>query len=243
MGKKKHVHTIATAHLDTIWNWDFERTVKNYIPQTLNWNFHLFKKLPEYVFNFEGAYRYELMEEYYPEQFEKLKEYVAKGNWYPCGAGWENGDVNVPSPEALFRNFLLGNEYFNEKFGIRSRDVFLPDCFGFGYALPSIARHSNLYGFTTQKLSWGSTYGQPFDIGKWYGPDGKYIIASIKMHNYVAVLDNLRKNKAIKEKLAESETHGLNATEIFHGIGDRGGGPLPISIRNLRNHSGKFNRT
>lgn len=243
MGKKKHVHTIATAHLDTIWNWDFERTVKNYIPQTLNWNFHLFEKCPDYVFNFEGAYRYELMEEYYPEQFEKLKEYVAKGSWYPCGAGWENGDVNVPSPEALFRNFLLGNEYFNEKFGIRSRDVFLPDCFGFGYALPSIARHSNLYGFTTQKLSWGSTYGQPFDIGKWYGPDGKYIIASIKMHNYVAVLNNLRKNKAIKEKLAESETHGLDATEIFHGIGDRGGGPLPISVRNLRKNMKKNDKS
>lgn len=239
MGKKKHVHTIATAHLDTVWNWDFERTVKNYIPQTLNWNFHLFKKYPEYVFNFEGAYRYELMEEYYPEQFEKLREYVAKGNWYPCGAGWENGDVNVPSPEALFRNFLLGNEYFNEKFGIRSRDVFLPDCFGFGYALPSIARHSNLYGFTTQKLSWGSAYGQPFDIGKWYGPDGKYIIASVKMHNYVAVLTNLRRSKAIAEKLAETETHGLDATEIFHGIGDRGGGPLPISVASLRRNMKK----
>ncbi len=239
MKNKKHVHTIATAHLDTVWNWDFERTVKNYIPQTLNWNFHLFEKLPEYVFNFEGAYRYELMEEYYPEQFEKLRKYVAKGNWYPCGAGWENGDVNVPSPEALFRNFLLGNEYFNEKFGIRSRDVFLPDCFGFGYALPSIARHSNLYGFTTQKLTWGSAYGQPFDIGKWYGPDGKYIIASVKMHNYVAVLGNLRKSKAIREKLDESETHGLNATEIFHGIGDRGGGPLPVSIKSLKKNMKK----
>ena len=233
MNKEKHVHTIATAHLDTIWNWDFERTVKNYIPQTLNWNFHLIDKHPEYVFNFEGAYRYELMEEYYPEQFKKLKDYVANGNWYPCGAGWENGDVNVPSPEALFRNFLLGNNYFEEKFGIRSRDVFLPDCFGFGYALPSIANHSNLYGFTTQKLAWGSTYGQPFDIGKWYGPDGKYIIASIKMHNYVATLWNLRKNKAVAEKLKENEPYGINATEIFHGLGDRGGGPLPISVRNV----------
>lgn len=243
MGKEKHVHTIATAHLDTVWNWDFERTVRNYIPQTLNWNFHLFEKYPEYVFNFEGAYRYSLMEEYYPEQFEKLREYVAKGNWYPCGAGWENGDVNVPSPEALFRNFLLGNEYFNEKFGVRSRDVFLPDCFGFGYALPSIARHSNLYGFTTQKLTWGSAYGQPFDIGKWYGPDSKYIIASLKMHNYVAVLTNLRKRKAIKEKLDENESHGINATEIFHGIGDRGGGPLPVSVRNLHKNMKKNDKS
>lgn len=243
MNKKKHVHTVATAHLDTIWNWDFERTLKNYIPQTLNWNFHLFEKFPGYVFNFEGAYRYELMEEYYPEQFKKLKEYVSDGRWYPCGAGWENGDVNVPSPEALFRNFLLGNEYFNEKFGIRSRDVFLPDCFGFGYALPSIARHSNLYGFTTQKLSWGSAYGQPFDIGKWYGPDGKYIIASIKMQNYVAVLTNLRKSKVIKNKLNENEPFGMNFTEIFHGIGDRGGGPLPISVRSLHKNMKKNDKS
>ncbi len=233
MSNTKHVHTIATGHLDTVWNWDFETTVSNYIPHTLNWNFQLFKKYPQYVFNFEGAYRYELMEEYYPEQFEKLKEYVAKGNWYPCGSAWENGDVNVPSPEALFRNFLLGNSYFEEKFGMRSKDVFLPDCFGFGYALPSIARHSNLYGFTTQKLAWGSAYGQPFDIGKWYGVDGNYIIASIKMHNYVAVLGNLRKSKAIKEKLQENEAHGLNVTELFHGVGDRGGGPIPPSVRSL----------
>ena len=239
MSKTKHVHTIATAHLDTVWNWDFETTVRNYIPQTLNWNFHLFEKCPQYVFNFEGAYRYELMEEYYPEQFKKLKEYVAKGNWYPCGSGWENGDVNVPSPEALFRNFLLGNNYFEEKFGLRSKDVFLPDCFGFGYALPSIARHSNLYGFTTQKLSWGSAYGQPFDIGKWYGPDGNYIITSLKMYNYVAVLKNLRKSEAIKEKLKENEAHGLNDTAIFHGIGDRGGGPLPISVKSLKRNMKK----
>lgn len=233
MSNIKHVHTIATGHLDTVWNWELETTLNNYIPHTINWNFQLFKKFPEYVFNFEGAYRYELIEEYYPEQFEKIKEYVAKGNWYPCGSAWENGDVNVPSPEALFRNFLLGNNYFEEKFGMRSKDVFLPDCFGFGYALPSIARHSNLYGFTTQKLAWGSAYGQPFDIGKWYGVDGNYIIASVKMHNYVAVLRNLRKSKVIQEKLAENEAHGLNATEIFHGVGDRGGGPIPPSVRSL----------
>ena len=230
MGKIKHVHTVATAHLDTVWNWDFETTVRHYIPRTLKWNFAFFEKYPDYVFNFEGAYRYELMEEYYPEMFEKLKEYVAAGKWYPCGSAWENGDVNVPSPEALFRNFLYGNEYFDKKFSIRSKDVFLPDCFGFGYALPSIARHSNLWGFTTQKLTWGSAYGQPFDIGKWYGPDGKYIIASVKMHNYFAVLTKLRKNGAIKEKLHENEKYGLDATEIFHGVGDRGGGPLPISV-------------
>ena len=66
MSNIKHVHTIATGHLDTVWNWELETTLNNYIPHTINWNFQLFKKFPEYVFNFEGAYRYELIEEYYP---------------------------------------------------------------------------------------------------------------------------------------------------------------------------------
>ena len=174
---KKIINTIATAHLDTVWNWTFEKTVSDYLLKTLKKNFHLFEKYPDYKFNFEGSYRYELIEEYYPEEFEKLKKYVALGRWNVCGSAFENGDVNIPSPEALIRNFLYGNNYFEKTFAKRSSDIFLPDCFGFGWALPSVAAHCGLKGFTTQKLSWGSAYGVPFDIGKWYGPNGKYIYA------------------------------------------------------------------
>lgn len=62
--KKKTVYTVATAHIDTVWNWDFETTVREYILNTLKDNFKLFEAYPEYKFNFEGAYRYELMREY-----------------------------------------------------------------------------------------------------------------------------------------------------------------------------------
>ncbi|MDQ9813921.1 hypothetical protein RFZ01_05685, partial [Acinetobacter pittii] len=76
-----------------------------------------------------------LFEEYYPEEFEKLKKYIEEGRWNVAGSAYENGDVNVPSPEALFRNILYGNGYFKKKFSKTSKDIFLPDCFGFGYAL------------------------------------------------------------------------------------------------------------
>ena len=62
MGDKKKIYTVATAHLDTVWNWDFETTVSKYIYNTLVDNFKLFEKYPTYKFNFEGSYRYELME-------------------------------------------------------------------------------------------------------------------------------------------------------------------------------------
>lgn len=232
---KKNVYTIATAHLDTIWCWDFETTVSKYIYNTLKDNFELFEKYPDYKFNFEGSYRYELMREYYPEMWEKMRNYVKEGRWNVCGSAFENGDVNIPSPEALFRNILIGNGYFEKNFGVRSTDIFLPDCFGFGYALPSIMRHANLNGFTTQKLTWGSAYGVPFDIGKWYGVDGNFVYACTNPGAYVSTLNEVRNSDFIKNKLEENEKFGLNMTAVFHGTGDRGGAPKERSVKTVCN--------
>ncbi len=232
MGKKK-IYTISNAHLDTIWSWDFETTVGKYIYNTLNENFQRFEKYPEYKFNFEGSYRYELMKEYYPEMWEKMKTHIAEGRWNVCGSAFENGDVNVPSPEALFRNILLGNEYFDKNFGKRSCDIFLPDCFGFGYALPSIMHHANLKGFTTQKLTWGSAYGIPFDLGKWYGVDGNYVYGNTNPGSYVTSFLKVRDKKFIADKLKDNEKYDLPMTAAFHGVGDRGGAPKEISVKTV----------
>ncbi|MFR5875334.1 MAG: glycoside hydrolase family 38 C-terminal domain-containing protein [Eubacterium sp.] len=232
---KKKIYTVATSHLDTVWSWDFETTVSKYIYNTLVENIALFKKYPSYVFSFEGSYRYELMEEYYPELFKEMSEYIKEGRWNVTGSAYENGDVNCPSPEALFRNILFGNSYFEEKFGKRSKDIYLPDCFGFGWALPSIAYHSNLNGFTTQKLAWGSAYGVPFDIGKWYGVDGNYIYASVNPHDYYFTLTKLRDWDFVTKKLKENEKYGLDWTYMFHGIGDRGGAPEEATVKFVDN--------
>lgn len=238
---KKKVYTISNAHLDTIWSWDFETTVGKYIYNTLNENFQRFEKYPEYKFNFEGSYRYELMKEYYPEMWEKMKSYIAQGRWNVCGSAFENGDVNVPSPEALFRNILLGNEYFEKNFGKRSCDIFLPDCFGFGYALPSIMHHANLKGFTTQKLTWGSAYGIPFDIGKWYGVDGNYVYANTNPGAYVKTLHKVRNYKFVTDKLNENKKYDLPLTAVFHGVGDRGGAPKEPSVKTVCDEIAKNN--
>ncbi|HZK22202.1 MAG TPA: glycoside hydrolase family 38 C-terminal domain-containing protein [Oscillospiraceae bacterium] len=231
MQDKKRIFTIAASHLDTSWLWTLETTIDEYIPNTLYRNFKLFDRYPEYTFGFEGSYRYELIEEYYPDAFEKLKEYVKKGRWHPVGSSYENGDVNMPSPEALFRNILYGNTYFNEKFGKTANDIFLPDCFGFGYALPSIAAHAGLIGFSTGKLAWGSAYGQPFDIGKWYGVDGRYIYANIKPSSYARTIKDPRKDKAVYPKLKDNEKYDLPLTATFYGTGDRGGAPAESSVK------------
>ena len=219
------IYAVSTSHLDTVWSWPLEETISRFLPNTLRDNFALIEEYPDFQFNFEGAYRYQLMEEYYPEEFEKVKEYVKSGNWNPAGSGLENGDVNVPSPEALFRNFLYGNNYFEDELGERSRDIYLPDCFGFGYALPSIAAHSNLIGFSTQKLSWGNTFAGetlPFDVGLWQGVDGNSIIANINYNGYTSSFSGgLRTNSDALARLQRSPLDYISM--IFGPGGDRGG--------------------
>ena len=231
---KPRVYTVGTAHLDTSWHWPFETTVEEYIPQTLTRNFELFEKYPEYVFSFEGAYRYALTEEYYPELFEKLKAYVAGGRWRVSGSSWENGDVNIPSPEALFRNILLGNNYFDETFGKRSKDIYLPDCFGFGLALPGVAAHANLLGFSTQKLGWGSANPVRDGLCRWAAPDGSFIFAAPDSGEYGKTLKKARRYPSAVLKLAYQKRHGLfPGMQLLHGVGDQGGAPKEPSVQTV----------
>lgn len=229
---EKRIYTVSTAHLDTSWLWTLERTIEKYIPETLSRNFALLEKFPEYVFNFEGSYRYELMEEYYPEQFEKLKGYVAEGRWSPTGSCYENGDVNIPSPEALTRNILYGNGYFREKFGVESNDIFLPDCFGFGRALPSVAAHSGLKGFSTQKLTWGVAEDVPFDVGFWRGNDGNGVWTALKTGAYNVQLPKARGAKVPEENVFDGgRKYDFPRTMLYYGTGDRGGSAVEKSAQ------------
>ena len=234
--KEKKIYTIGDAHLDTSWVWTFETTVGEYIPKTLSENFYLFDKYPEYKFNFEGSYRYELMKEYYPEEYEKLKKYIKEGRWNTCGSCYENGDVNIPSPEALIRNVIYGNGYFRDEFGTESNDIFLPDCFGFGKALPGVAAHCGITGFSTQKLTWGCAVPVPFDIGKWTSIDGKFIWSAIMAGNYTRVFKKIRTDKGIIDRLEKnSQKYGLDCTFEYHGVGDRGGAPKEESVQTVCN--------
>src|ERR1700731_5496710 len=87
------LYVVPYAHLDTQWRWEMPQTISEYLLKTLKVNFDYIDKYPHYVFNWSGSNRYRLMKEYYPSDYAKLKQYVAKGNWYPAGSSVEEGDV------------------------------------------------------------------------------------------------------------------------------------------------------
>ena len=137
---KPTLYVTATAHLDSQWNWTVQDTIRQFVPSTFYTNFKNFEKYPDYTFTYEGAIHYMWFKEYHPADWPTLQKYVASGRWRLAGS-WINAvDTNVPSPESLMRQALYGKRFFRQEFGKVSDDVYLPDCFGFGFALPSIAR-------------------------------------------------------------------------------------------------------
>ena len=62
-GKKYKVYMVSNSHLDTQWRWDVKATIDDYLYNTAVQNLALLEKYPHYVFNFEGAVKYEWIKE------------------------------------------------------------------------------------------------------------------------------------------------------------------------------------
>lgn len=235
--KEYQAYIVSNAHFDTQWNWDVQKSIRDYVSKTLDQNLFLIEKYPNYIFNFEGGIKYLWMKEYYPLQYEKVKQYVKSGRWHVTGSTWDATDANVPFPESFTRNILYGQQFYQQELGVRGTDIFLPDCFGFGWTLPTIASHSGLIGFSTQKLQWRHKpfypSGKiPFEIGLWQGIDGSRIMMVADAHNYTTKWrDEHLSESANLLKIAQSNP--LKKVYHYYGTGDTGGAPDIQSVVTL----------
>ncbi len=232
LSKERVLYEVGYSHLDTQWRWIYPLTIREYLPKTVQENGALFAKYPNFIFNWTGAYRYQLMKEYHPADYEKVRGWVGQGRWFPAGNSWDECDVNVPSTESIIRQILHGNHYFKREFGTESVEFMLPDCFGFPASLPSILAHCGLRGFSTQKLRWGSAVDIPFNVGVWEGTDGQSVIAALNAGDYNAsITTNLSIDPYWRQRLDENgRKSGVYADFQFHGVGDQGGGPREDSV-------------
>ena len=249
------LYLVGYAHLDTQWRWEYPQVISEYLLNTMKENFALFPKYPHYIFNWTGANRYMMMKEYYPADFAKIRHYVATGQWFPAGSSMEENDVNSPSPESIIRQVLYGNEYFRREFGKASDEYMLPDCFGFPADLPSILYAAGVKGFSTQKLTWGSSapvggpdspeetpVGTPFNVGLWIGPDGHGVIAALNPGSYSAPVHYDLTTSTPPHGAhdfvdwpnrvnLDGKVSGAYTDYHYYGTGDIGGSPDETSVK------------
>ena len=238
--KTMKAYMVADAHLDTQWNWDVQTTISQYVWNTLNQNLFLLKNYPDYVFNFEGGVKYSWMKEYYPLQYEEMKKYIAEGRWHIAGSSWDANETIICSPESWVRNVLLGQTFYRQEFGTEGTDIFLPDCFGFGYDLPTLAKHCGLIGFSSQKLIWRTNpfyegnKRYPFSVGLWQGIDGSRIMMAHGF-NYAQRYEDgtdLTNHEPLIKAVKESP---LGIAYHYYGTGDVGGSPNIPSVKAVVN--------
>ncbi|MCR5470282.1 MAG: discoidin domain-containing protein [Prevotella sp.] len=237
MAQEKKAYMVADAHLDTQWNWDVQATIRDHIRNTLNQNLALFRQYSNYVFNFEGAVKYAWMKEYYPLEYQELKKYIVQGRWHIAGSSWDANETIISSPESMLRNFMLGQNFYRKEFGTEGTDVFLPDCFGFPYTLPTLAAHCGLIGFSSQKLMWRTkpfyegNKRYPFTIGLWQGIDGSRIMMVHGFdYGHIYNDENISHSNDLMREINESS---LGMAYRYYGTGDIGGSPTISSVRSI----------
>ena len=233
--KTMKAYMVADAHLDTQWNWDVQATIRDHIRKTLEQNLFLLKQYPQYIFNFEGAQKYAWMKEYYPQYWAELTQRIQEGRWHLAGSSWDANEVIICSPESWIRNILLGQQFYRKEFKYEGKDIFLPDCFGFGYDMPTLAVHCGLIGFSSQKLQWrsnpfyedGKKY--PYTIGLWKGIDGSQIMM-VHGFDYGRRYrsNDLSSDSTLMREIAQSP---LNMVYRYYGTGDTGGSPNIPSVQ------------
>ncbi|RYG24290.1 alpha-mannosidase, partial [bacterium] len=232
LSKGNTLYAVPYSHLDTQWRWAYPQVIREYLWNTMHDNLALIDKYPHYVFNFSGSRRYEMMQEYYPEEYAKVVAATKAGRWFPAGSSVDEGDANVPSGEAIIRHVLYGNNWFRKNLGVASQEFMLPDCFGFPYALPTLLKHCGLDGFSTQKLTWRSAAGIPFKVGNWEGPDGQSIVAALDPGAYTGVVTgDLSTNTSWLARIQNTgKQSGAYVDYHYYGTGDQGGAPRESSV-------------
>ncbi|KAK9452234.1 glycosyl hydrolases family 38 N-terminal domain-containing protein [Limtongia smithiae] len=229
------VYGIGNCHIDTAWLWPFDETRRK---AARSWasQIALLREYPELRFACSQAQQYKWLMQDYPLLFEEVKKEVRNGGFNPIGGSWVESDTNMPSGEALCRQMLMGQRFFESHFGIRSRTYWLPDTFGYNAQIPQIARGAGMSRFLTQKLSWNNINTFPNSTFNWVALDGSQVLAHMPPANtYTSRVEfHEIQNSLLNHKNLEQDQTGL----LCFGIGDGGGGPTAPMLEKLRRYRG-----
>lgn len=228
---------IGHAHIDTAWLWPLAETHRK-CERTFSTATTYMRDYPEYRFSCSQAYQYAAIKQRNPDLYERIRQAVKRGQWIIVGGTWIEPDCNIPSGESLCRQFLFGQRFFQREFGVRCKEFWNPDVFGYNGQLPQIMRLSGISRFLTQKLSWNRFNKPQHHTFTWQGIDGSEVLAHFPpADSYNAMMDQpgwthvtwMRSNTKLY-KDHDRAHHGM----MLYGFGDGGGGPTKPMLETLR---------
>lgn len=217
-----NLSAIGHAHIDTAWLWPLAETRRK-CTRTFSTAILYMDEYPAYKFACSQAQQLEWVKEMHPDLYARIKEKVKAGQFVPVGGSWVEPDCNLPSGEALVRQFLYGQRFFEREFGRKCDEFWEPDVFGYTAALPQILKLAGIKYFLTIKLSWNQYNKLHSHTFWWEGLDGSRVLTHFPpADNYNAMAD-------VKDVLFSMTNYkDLDRSKeayMLFGFGDGGGGP------------------
>lgn len=238
--RRINVYAIGNCHIDTAWLWPFAET-KRKIVRSWTTQIKLANEYPEFVFVASQMQQFKWLKMYHPEILVKIKEKFATNQFLPVGGSWVENDTNLPNGESLIRQFLLGQRFQFNEFGIYANTFWLPDTFGYSSQIPQICQLVGISRFLTQKLSWNNINSFPLSTFNWVGLNGSQVLVHMPPANtYTASAhfgDVIRSQN--QHKNMRNDTTGM----LLYGHGDGGGGPKEEMLEKLRRCRGLADKT
>ncbi|XP_007446764.1 PREDICTED: alpha-mannosidase 2C1 isoform X3 [Lipotes vexillifer] len=169
---------------------------------------------------------------HYPGLHARLQEFACRGQFVPVGGTWVEMDGNLPSGEAMVRQFLQGQSFFLQEFGKMCSEFWLPDTFGYSAQLPQIMRSCGIRHFLTQKLSWNLVNSFPHHTFFWEGLDGSRVLAHFPPGDSYGMQGSVEE---VLKTVAKNRDKGrTNHSAFLFGFGDGGGGPTQTMVDRLK---------
>ncbi|MBR3295447.1 MAG: alpha-mannosidase [Clostridia bacterium] len=172
---KVTANVVGHSHIDVAWLWRLKHT-REKVQRTFSTVLRYLEEFDEYIFLHTSPQVYKDLKKDAPELFENIRKRVEEGRWETDGAMWLEADCNITSGESLARQLQHGIRFFEKEFGKRSSYLWLPDVFGYSWALPQLLKQAGIDTFATTKISWNQFNSMPNDLFMWRGLDGSEIM-------------------------------------------------------------------
>jgi alpha-mannosidase len=234
------IHATGHAHIDVAWLWTLGQTRRK-SERTFHNVIRLMEQFPDYHFSQSQPQLYQYIKEDQPELFDAIKEKIKDGRWEPMGGMWVEADCNLSGAESLARQFLLGRTFFKENFGkdAESPVLWLPDVFGYAWALPQLIQQASLKYFMTIKIGWSQYNRLPYDTFMWQGIDGTQILTHFSTvkefgSEYASTYNSMANAKEALGTWQNFQQKELQKDLLMaYGFGDGGGGPTREMLENI----------
>lgn len=221
----KKYHLISNAHLDPVWQWDWEEGSAAAL-STFRCAARFCREFDGYIFCHNESLIYRWVEEYEPALFAEIQELVRLGKWHIMGGWHDQPDCNLPSGEAFARQITEGRRYFAGKFGVEPTTAINFDPFGHTRGLVQILAKSGYDSYLFCRPD-PAHISLPAETFTWVGYDGSTVTAQRCSEGYGTAMGHAV--DAIRGLEGRDLGCGLNLR--LWGVGNHGGGPSRDDIR------------